>query len=108
MSSKKLTYQDFSLKNDPLATRFFVCSAFEIYYKSQVEDNRVKVFNFLNIGSYFLSKLLEDLASKLENVEIEKAPLIIEETKNLTNKHSCLTATDKRRFINFLNRLKVL
>jgi len=107
MSSKKLTHQDFSLKNDPLATRFFVCAAFEIYYKSQVENNKVKVFNFLNIGSYFLSKLLDDLAFKLEGVEIEKAPLIIEETKNLTNNHSCLTATDKRRFINFLSRIKV-
>jgi hypothetical protein len=107
MVSKKLTYQDFSLKNDPLATRFFVCSAFEIYYKSQVENNKVKVFNFLNIGSYFLSKLLEDLASKLEGVDIEKAPLIIEETKNLTNKHSCLTMIDKRRFINFLNRINL-
>lgn len=107
MSNKKLTYQDFSLQNDPLATRFFICSAFEIFYKSEVEGNKIKMFKFLNIGSYFLSKLLDDLAFKLEGVEIEKAPLVIEETKDLTKNHFCLTATDKRRFLNFLNRLNV-
>lgn len=108
MSNKTLIYQDFSLKNNPLATRFFVCSAFEIYYKSQVENNVIEKFNFLNIGSYFVSRLLEDLASRLEGIEVEKAPLIIDEIKEVTNRHSCLTIMDKKRFINFLNKLKVM
>lgn len=105
MSNKKLTHQDFSLQNDPLAIRFFVCSAFEIYYKSRVENNRIKSFNFLNIGSYFISQLLDTLASDLEDTELEKVFLIIENSKNTAQQNPYLTGMDKRRFINFLDRL---
>lgn len=107
MGKIALTYQDFDLKNDPDSLRFFICSAFEIFYKLEKKGTVIK-FTFLNIGSYFISILLDTLAQNLVGKNDEDALFEIEKIKVLTESHSHLTSIDKRRFNNFLKRLSEL
>lgn len=105
--TKPLIYQNFNLRDDPDALRFFVCSAFEIFYKLEKKGTVVR-FEFFNIGSYFLSTLLNDLASSLVGKNNEEALLEIEKIKEATNNHQYLGSIDKRRFGNFLRKLETL
>lgn len=107
MGKLALTYQDFDLKNDPDSLRFFICSAFEIFYKLEKKGTVIK-FTFLNIGSYFISILLDTLAQNLIGKNDEDALDEINKAKTVTQNHAYLTPVDKRRFCNFLNRLSEL
>lgn len=107
MEKVKLQYQNFNLKNDPDCLRFFICSAFEIFYKLEKKGTVVKL-EFLNIGSYFVSILLDILCQNLVGKNDEDALVEIDKVKILTNNHQYLTSTDKRRFCNFLKRLSDL
>lgn len=104
MAKEILYYQNFDLRHDSSASRFFICSAFEIFYKLEIKGTIVK-FEFLNIGSYFISQLLNTLAGNLIGKNNEDALHELDKIKNETNNHKYLTALDKRRFCNFLARL---
>lgn len=107
MEKVKLQYQNFNLKNDPESLRFFICSAFEIFYKLEKKGTVVKL-EFLNIGSYFVSILLDSLCHNLVGKNDEDALDEINKAKTVTQNHAYLTPVDKRRFCNFLNRLSEL
>lgn len=105
MNKQKLKHLNFNLKQDPESSRFFICSAFEIYYKYLIENNRIITFEFLNIGSYFISEYLDILSQRLENIETLNVENQINILKLEVEKHPYLTKMDKNRFYKFLDRV---
>lgn len=107
MVKRIFKFQDFNLKNDPLSQRFFICSAFEIFYKCEKADNLISSFSFLNIGSLFITELLDDLSNQLFSSPISNIENVIEDIRLKTSNHKYLTKLDKSRFNKFLNKLSL-
>lgn len=107
MGKANLKHQNFNLRDDKDAYRFFICSAFEIYFKLEKKGTIVKA-EFLNIGSFFLTKILDSLCENLIGKNNEDALYEVAKAQIELESNKYLTGIDKTRFVKFLNKLRNL